>query len=97
MAFVLHGNFATVIKFYTVTSALIDFSHYRNESGCKEVNTIDFWPRCSIYIACKNGCKTSPCETIDITVWGLGVILPLVSLVCLLGLGHFHDGVNRSV
>lgn len=93
----LYSNFATVIKFYTLTSAVIGFSHCRNESGCKEYSKIDFLSRCSIYIAWKSGCKTSPCETIDITVWGVSVILPPVSLVCLLGLGYFHDGVTRSV
>ena len=41
--------------------------------------------------------KSVPCETIDITVWGLSVILPPVSLSCLLGLGRVHGGVNRSV
>lgn len=76
---------------YTDT-AVIGFSHYRNES-----KKIDFWPRCSIYIAWKSGCKTSPCQTIDITVWWLCVILPPVSLLCLLGLGYFHDRVTRSV
>lgn len=36
MVFVLDGNYATVFQFYTVASALIDFTHYRNESGCKK-------------------------------------------------------------
>lgn len=97
MVFVLHSALAMVIKFYTVTSAAIGFSHCRNESGYKEINTIDFLPRCPIYIAWKSGCKTIPCETIDITTCELSVILPLVRLVCLLGLGHFHGGVNGSV
>lgn len=48
-------------------------------------------------LACTRGCKTDPCETIDITVRVLGIILPLLSLARLLGLGSFHDGLNRSV
>jgi len=57
-----------LIKFCTVTLLQLAFSCFRNEHGCKVVNIIDFFPlKCPIYIVCKRGCKTVPCETIDIT------------------------------
>lgn len=69
MPYVLHSTFST---------AGIDFSHYRNKSECKEINTIDFLPRCYIYIyiACKSGCKTIPCEIIE----AFSVSQPLIIL-----------------